>query len=263
MSRLGKAEYTIVNHRDDACRIAGGVGRVLNDNLAKAALYQLPEDCGAGSFKKSYAGCSTVLTVYDFVFQESITMDERSEDASLKLNYHLGDSFAWGVGGKRDHYTVEQNQSCIFPGGQMSCSCSFAAGLRYRGLSIKLHPDRYQSVIECFYAADVVQDMLCSRPACKTYRMTASVNELIRQILDCPFCGMMENLYVEGKILELIAVMMNEMVRENGPGIPLLKLSGEDVASLRRVKEILDQRFLEPMTIAGLAKLGLHQYQSF
>lgn len=60
---------------------------------------------------------------------------------------------------------------------------------------------------------------------------------------------------MEGKILELIAVMMNEMVREAGKGVPSLKLSREDAISFKQVKEILDQRFLEPVTISGLAKL--------
>jgi len=87
------------------------------------------------------------------------------------------------------------------------------------------------------------------------YRMTASVKELISQIVHCPFTGVSESLYVEGKVLELVAVYLNEMVWEKGKGAAKVKLSQEDIKSLQRVKVMLDECFAEPMTISELAKL--------
>ncbi len=254
MKELYKGRYNTINPQDGACSICSEVTRIVNHRLGEA-IYTLPEECGTGYLKKNSVGQSTAVMVYDFLFQKGITMKATSEDDSLKMTFHLGDSFQWGVGGRQDHFIMERDESCIFPAGAIYCSGRYEPGLRYRGVSIKLHPDRYASVLDCFQTADVIQDMKGGQPACKKHRITASVMELVRQILNCPYSGIPKNLYVEGKILELIAVYLNEMVREKGKGAPAIKLSREDIKGLQRVKGLLDECFAEPMTIPELSKM--------
>jgi AraC-like DNA-binding protein len=254
MKELYKGVYNTVNPQDEACSICREVTRIVNHRLGEA-IYTLPEEYGTGYLKKSFVGQSSAVVVYDFLFQSGITMKATSEDDSLKLNFHLGDSFQWGLGGRQDNFIMERDESCIFPAGAIHCSGRYEPGLRYRGVSIKLHTDRYASVLECFQAAGVIQDMKDGQSVCKKHRMTASVMELVRQVVICPFSGVAGSLYVEGKILELIAVYLNEMVREKGKGAATIKLSREDIKGLQRVKGMLDECFAEPMTISELSKL--------
>ncbi len=254
MQKLCKGIYNTVNPQDRACNICHEVTNIVNHRLEEA-VYTLPAECGTGYLKKNSLGQATTVIVYDFLFQKGITMKAMSDEESVKLNFHLGASFQWGVGERPDHFTMEREESCIFPAGAIKCSGRYEPGLRYRGISLKLHPDRYESVMACFQSADAIQDMGGSQSACKKFRVTAAVMDLVHQIINSPFTGVTGNLYVEGKILELLAVYLNEMVQQKGKGPAVIKLSCEDIKSLQRVKGMLDEGFIEPMTIAELSKL--------
>lgn len=254
MQKFCRGIYNTVNPQDKECAICHEVTNLVNHRLEEA-VYTLPDECGTGYLKKSSLDRSTAVIIYDLMFQKGITMKAMSDEDSLKLNFHLGTSFHWGLGERPDHFTMEREESCIFPPGAIKCSGRYEPGLRYKGISIKLHPDRYASVMACFRSADAIQDMYSGRSICKKFRVTAAVLDLVYQIIHRPFNGVTGNLYVEGKILELLAVYINEMVQQKGRGPAAIKLSCEDIRSLQRVKEILDECFVEPLTIAELSKL--------
>jgi len=166
MQECCKGGYETINPQNDACSICLGVTRILNHALGEA-VYHLPEEYGKGYLKKTPLGKATAVTMYDFLFQKGITMKMMSEDESVKLNFHLGTPFQWGLGERRDSFTIERDESCILPAGAVNCSGRYEPGLRYSGISIKLHPDRYASVLECFRSVDAIQDMRGGQSVCK------------------------------------------------------------------------------------------------
>lgn len=85
------------------------------------------------------------------------------------------------------------------------------------------------------------------------HKITPSMKVILHQILNCPYKKGPRNIYMEGKILEFFAIYFNEIIyqRENYNS---LKLSNEDINSIYKAREILDNSIGNPPTLASLSK---------
>lgn len=77
---------------------------------------------------------------------------------------------------------------------------------------------------------------------------------ILAQISECSYGQGMRELYLEGKMLELFAVYLNEVFYE-ADKVPLtVKLSKDDMRSLHLAKEMLQRDYAYPPTLAGLSR---------
>lgn len=249
----GNQFHEISNPNKAACGICREVSKVCNSR-GKETVYILPENIGSGYLKRLAVGNATELNIFDFKFQEEITMEERSLDESLKISFCLEESFQWHGEEKHRVFTMGRNESCVFSSGFMHGTGVYKRDTRYCGMGISIHPDRYGAVVEGLQLANAVTDLQRWPEIFKTYKMTASVKEIIQQMLHCPYEGMLKNIYLEGKVLELTAVYLNEVISQKSQGQSSVRLSRQDVESLELAKLLLERNYVEPMTISELAK---------
>ncbi|MEM7796202.1 MAG: AraC family transcriptional regulator [Cyanobacteria bacterium P01_C01_bin.118] len=88
---------------------------------------------------------------------------------------------------------------------------------------------------------------------------TAAMRLAIQQLLDCPYQGPTRWLYWEGKVLELIALRLEQI--SQSAQLSQLKISSDDVDRIHYAGEILRQRLTMPPTLVELAHLvGLNDY---
>ena len=67
---------------------------------------------------------------------------------------------------------------------------------------------------------------------------------------------------MEGKLLELVAVYLNETVYQTAKIPPSLPLSSDDMKSLYKAKEILDESLAQPLPLSRLAnRVCLNEYK--
>lgn len=81
---------------------------------------------------------------------------------------------------------------------------------------------------------------------------SASMQTVLQQILHCPYQGFIRRLYLEGKLLEMMALILADMEEE----VPLLApvLKPEDVERINYAGEILRSQLTNPPSLLGLAR---------
>lgn len=88
---------------------------------------------------------------------------------------------------------------------------------------------------------------------------TAAMQSAIHQILHCPYQGSIRWLYWEGKVLELIALRLEQVSQR---GQQMAGLQPSDVDRIHYAREILLQRLVDPPSLLDLARLaGLNDYK--
>lgn len=88
-------------------------------------------------------------------------------------------------------------------------------------------------------------------------RMTPSVKQLLQQILHCPYTGLMQQIYLESKALELFAAQF-ALWADVSP-TPAFSLCHQDVEQLHQAREILIQQAIDPPSLIDLARqVGLN-----
>jgi AraC-like DNA-binding protein len=123
----------------------------------------------------------------------------------------------------------------------------------FHALSIDITPDFFKGLMtttegevndiyNSFIRGESLQSVLILQPR---------MHEVINYILQCPFKGVTRYLFIESKVLELLALQIDQI-----NSVRMLKQpkSKSDIEKLVAVKEHIESNYLESLSLAGLCK---------
>ncbi|MEO1399971.1 MAG: AraC family transcriptional regulator [Cyanobacteria bacterium J06635_1] len=85
-------------------------------------------------------------------------------------------------------------------------------------------------------------------------RMTPHLRQLVQTILNCPYRGLMQQLYLESKALELLTAQFAAWTDRQSEAVAV-SLSNGDINQLHQARDILTQRAKQPPSLIELARL--------
>lgn len=92
--------------------------------------------------------------------------------------------------------------------------------------------------------------------------ISPTVQHILRQILDCPYCGTVKRMYLESKAIELLALQFYQLAELQGSNRATPHLSSADIERLRSARDILRQSFEDPPSLLALARqVGLNDFK--
>ncbi len=101
-------------------------------------------------------------------------------------------------------------------------------------------------------------DRQCYRRGGETPTM---VNTLLQQIIQCPYQGLTKRMYLEGKITEIIALMLEEEAAVQQGEFKTCLLQPDQLERIQYAKEILLQNLSNPPSLMELARqVGMCDY---
>ncbi|MGD1939039.1 MAG: helix-turn-helix domain-containing protein [Cyanophyceae cyanobacterium] len=110
-----------------------------------------------------------------------------------------------------------------------------------------------------------IMEDFCSTPGLLGSRltteqdMTVEMNEVINQILSCPYGGRSRRTYLEKKALELVSLKLHGLEQWSTPAYPL---RFEDLDSIHAASKILATQLQDPPPIEKLARqVGLNRFK--
>jgi AraC-like DNA-binding protein len=90
-------------------------------------------------------------------------------------------------------------------------------------------------------------------------KTAATMMQVVKQVMNCPYQGLMQQLYLEGKSLELLALQFAEWAEPQGVTNQPILLNANDVECLHVARKILIQRVNNPPSLMELARqVGLN-----
>ncbi len=90
-------------------------------------------------------------------------------------------------------------------------------------------------------------------------RTTPAMAQVLQQILGCPYQGLMQQLYLEGKALELLALQFAQWVEPQRVTNHSICLRGDDIDRLHAARAILIEQASNPPSLIQLARqVGLN-----
>lgn len=84
--------------------------------------------------------------------------------------------------------------------------------------------------------------------------ITPVTQQILRQIIDCPYRGVIKRMYLESKAIELLAMQFQQLSEGQKANSAVPKLSASDVERLQRARDILQRSFADPPSLLALAK---------
>ncbi|WP_199755445.1 AraC family transcriptional regulator [Chroococcidiopsis cubana] len=100
------------------------------------------------------------------------------------------------------------------------------------------------------------------QPYYRQGRTTLEMQQVLHQILCCPFQGLMKRTYLEAKALELMTLQFVQFQAQNSPQENLPKIKQRDRDRLYQAKEILINHLENPPSLQELAqRVGMSDFQ--
>mgnify|MGYP001791809358 CR=1 FL=1 len=101
-----------------------------------------------------------------------------------------------------------------------------------------------------------------SQGICRSFRdIQPTMMTVLQQILHCPYQGMVKRAYLEGKVIELMALVLDHESSFQRENTQLGKLKPDQIERIHYAKEILLQDMSNPPTLAELAhQAGLNDF---
>ncbi|MBE9079849.1 helix-turn-helix transcriptional regulator [Romeria aff. gracilis LEGE 07310] len=194
-------------------------------------------------------------TLKEELIVETGTGESCEADLALELSFMI-------LGHNR-HESVQSGHSffqaewCGVDGGRFH----WQAGERVLKLDVHIEPVLFETLVgEQLNALPpslrrLVQN---SQPSCIDFwqvcPITAAMQSAIYQILNCPYRGLTQWLFWESKVLELIALRLEQVSQINQAASSGLR--PDEIDRIHQASEILQQRLAEPPSLLELARLA-------
>jgi AraC-like DNA-binding protein len=102
-------------------------------------------------------------------------------------------------------------------------------------------------------------DRLAPRFHIHAGNFTAEINTAVQQLVQTPYQGVMQRLYLESKVLELLALQLTQIQAANTLYSSSVSIKPTEIERVYHAKEILLSNLLHPPTVLDLAQqVGLH-----
>jgi len=145
----------------------------------------------------------------------------------------------------------------------------FTAGEHMHMVDIILEPKLMHSLIgqELTHLPQDLREAIQSgacQPSIHFSNISNEIAQVLQKIIHCPYHGKIRDVYLEGKVLELIALYFSQFFQSSRP-IPSAFLTYGDVERLHKARDILKQNLMTPPTLeelsqqVGLSERGLQR----
>lgn len=93
-------------------------------------------------------------------------------------------------------------------------------------------------------------------------RMTPAMKLVTQQVIQCPYQGLTKRLYLEGKVLELLALVLHQIAEEKPNSTSKRALKASDVERIHYASDILLSNLETPPSLMELSRLvSLNDYK--
>nr|WP_173812855.1 AraC family transcriptional regulator [Dendrosporobacter quercicolus]NSL48590.1 helix-turn-helix transcriptional regulator [Dendrosporobacter quercicolus DSM 1736] len=221
--------------------------------------YDFPQQIASGYCRQIRPDETLQVVQFSACFHDTLQVPVALRRKVCQLAFCCDGPITWETAGGGEAVLL-QGESCFSHGEQMDGINRYFRDTKYSGLVINLEQGRFQAVFEAFRSGRGSSRPGGRKPPVKP--ITPAVRKLLGEIRSGSGEDALQRLYLEAKILELVAVYVNEMAEEQQPGAGAVKLSAADIAGLRQIKLILDEQTDMAPTIRVLARLTcLNEYK--
>jgi AraC family transcriptional activator of pyochelin receptor len=233
--------------------------------LDSAERLQLPGPECSGSIRRWRLRPGLELVIHEVGFREKTVVERDSNNKP-----QLGLSFC--LAGQIRGMGPETKQPQEFQAGQVSLGVVNGGKRRFE------YPERQRvSLVHCHVQPDAIglssqesigqlsqalQEAISGRdtpPYFQAGAMTPLMMATVRQLLQCPYQGLSQRLYMESKTLELISLYFDQLLSSNPPQPPESRLKHDEADRIYYARDILLSRIDNPPTLLELAhQIGLN-----
>lgn len=221
----------------------------------------LPAVCGTGELRVDVLAPGMVISAVEtFGATEQIACRLELAEAMYGVVVHLSyESRKVGLEGLKGPLTLRRGDTHLLAP-QRIATTSVRKGAGCHEFVVYLGPDTFASLLEddgtpgWEEAARFLEDCRGS-PIIDSAVWTAGIRTVVEQMRTCPYCGVLRKIYLESKVLELLVLRLEPILRSDPERTTGCEFTERDRRMLEEARSILEAGIKDPPTIGELARM--------
>lgn len=227
---------------------------------AEEVIWQIPKQLGRGKIQELELVPGVQLQIFNGVYHNNMTVRVPVHEHEIQLMF-----FVSGFS-RNDVHPEINSQNSYFSGSGMSPLYveRYSQSQQTQFVSVHLEPQMFESLLQDSAVSVEVQRFLKTEEWKEAVfpAVTPAIRLVVQQILQCPMQVMLRRLYLQTKVLELLALQLDviwgseaESSRNGEAACAVLpRLKPRTIARLHEAKEILTKRYDRPPSLLELAQ---------
>lgn len=219
-----------------------------------------PEQLGQGYWRSILLGERIELAIADYQLHEHLIVTAPEREHPLEYAFYLSGSH-WC-----NNKLISAEQYAFWGSGIAPKEVCESSAQRITFVNVHLEPEVFCSFISEASGQIAPQLQQLVRRCDREYYVcsgttTAAMQIALQQILHCPYQGLTRRIYLQGKVFELLALLLEPLLAEQTQRQPR-KLKPEDIERIHHAKDILLNRLEHPPSLVELAReAGINDYK--
>lgn len=214
----------------------------MNDSLPKAFFMDIPKEIGNGKIKSMYTGQGIVLSDWKMNYLSDVNVEGVNSDKFIQLMFCLSGEAFWEVEGDSRTYEIKKGEMRLWPGSGKNEYMCYKKNTDFEFRTIKLPLEYYNRIIEGYLDED--KENILSRGILENESnmpLTPYVDFILEQLDGFKeYQGFLSDMYLDGKILELLTVYLKVVFDEGHMDKRYSDISKTDRGALIEAKKIID-----------------------
>ncbi|MBD2164915.1 helix-turn-helix transcriptional regulator [Calothrix membranacea FACHB-236] len=214
---------------------------------------EMPKQLGKGYYRAIEVYPEMWLCIFDKKYHQDIVL-------KTPVNHHPLQFGALAVGMYTDQYgQVGGGYTFISGGGvQDKIDVCYRHSQRILGIDIEMRPGLLQTFFPGQDGEMLPQLKFLAKESDRqtlTYPKTnPAIQNVVLQIINCPYQGITKRMYLQGKVIELMALQLAPFLEETTVKQLPSRLKRETIAKIHHAKEILQASLENPPLLSELAQ---------
>jgi len=254
---LSQQDYwQLVRHIQETDTAASQPKQEINRNADEHDItWKYPKQLGAGYYRKIRVRDGIVLAIADYRLHDDLIITTNEREHPLELTYVLTGA------APSESFPVKVGQHCFCGSGMAPEEAGYeVADLHKFTVNIHLEPALLgQWATDCSKELSQSLNHLIKPPDqlyhLQIYNTSPAMQQIVQQIVHCPFQGITQRMYLESKVWELMALQLAQLPEMDGSTPSAKGLKPDDIERIHYAKELLVARLDDPPSLIDLARL--------
>jgi AraC family transcriptional regulator, transcriptional activator of the genes for pyochelin and ferripyochelin receptors len=229
-------------------------------------LYQFPQKLGQGYLREFTFDNGLWLDIYDYALQDNLSLKMPVREHIVEFYIQLSGNFS-GNDNKQDIH-LSSGESCLCGSGVAAKGTSnWQGGQQHFGLNVHIETDFLKSFFSdaSGQVAPELQLLIKENDWQNCFpnlQVTPTIQVIAQQIINCPYQGFTQRMYLQSKVFELLALHLEQLQPDRKTQNNPEKLKQEDIDRIHQAKSILLARSHNPPSLLELSReVGLNDFK--
>jgi AraC-like DNA-binding protein len=217
-------------------------------------LFQFPQQFGQGGRKDIEVHPEICLSIFDYELHDNVVVQLPEWEHPLQFSVSLSGTVIDEYGGK-----LGAGYTCISGGGIQRQMLVKSSKSRHIGINIHMSPDVLRTFFPHHDGEMLPQLRLLSNgddwQSLIYPEITTAIEQVVKQMMSCPYQGTTKQIYLQGKVIELMALQLAPILNNPGELTPSPQLKPTTVNRIHQAREILHFRLENPPSLVELAEI--------